>query len=80
MTLIDSIIILNDPLYEVPVTHTPPGMDLTTTSLCYQVYGESGSYYNLISDDCIQVNVLYGAMKNHEAGNFIKEIYRNIST
>ena len=74
VTLIDSVIILNDPLYEVPVTHTPPGMDPTTTSLCYQVHGESGSYYNLISDDCIQVNVLYGAMKNPEAGNFIKEI------
>ena len=74
MTLVDSVIILNDPLYEVPVTHTPPGMDPTTTSLCFQVHGESESYYNLISDDCIQVNVLYGAMKTHEDGNFIKEI------
>ena len=74
MTLIDTVIIHGDPLYEVPVTHTPPGMDPTTTSLCFQVHGESGNYYNLISDDCIQVNVLYGAMKEPEDGNIVKEI------
>ena len=74
MTLIDTVINHNDPLYEVPVTHTPPGMDPTTTSLCFQVHGERGNYYNLISDDCIQVNVLYNAMKNPEGGNFIKEL------
>ena len=74
ITLTDTVINLDDPLYEVPVTHTPPGMDPTTTSLCFQVHGESGNYYNLISDDCIQVNVLYDAMKNSSNGNFIKEI------
>ena len=74
MTLTDTIIIQNDPLYEVPVTHTPPGMNSTTTSLCFQVHGESGHYYNLISDDCIQVNVLYSAIKNSNDGNLIKEI------
>ena len=74
MTLIDTVIIHGDPLYEVPVSHTPPGMDPTTTSLCFQVHGESGNYYNLISDDCIQVNVLYDAMKNPEGGNVIKEL------
>ena len=70
----DTVINHNDPLYEVPVTHTPPGMDPTTTSLCFQIHGERGDYYNLISDDCIQVNVLYDAMKNPEDGNFLKEI------
>ena len=74
VTLIDTVVNHNDPLYEVPVTHTPPGMDPTTTSLCFQVHGESGNYYNLISDECIQVNVLYNAMKNSSNGNFIKEI------
>ena len=74
MTLIDTVIMQGDPLYEVPVTHTPPGMDPTVTSLCYQIHGESGNYYNLISDNCIQVNVLYDAMKNSNNGNFIKEI------
>ena len=75
MTLTDTVIIQDDPLYEVPVTHTPPGMNATITSLCFQVHGESGSYYNLISDDCIQVNVLYNAMKDSSSnGNLIKEI------
>ena len=72
--LTDTVIINGDPLYEVPVTHTSPGMDPTTTSLCYQVHGKNGSYYNLISDDCLQMNVLYAAMKNLEDGNFLKEI------
>ena len=70
----DTVISLNDPLYEVPVTHTPPGMDTTTTSLCYQVHGERGKYYNLISDECIQMNALYQAFKNFDNENFIKEI------
>ena len=74
ITLTDTVVIHNDPLYEVPVSHTPPGMDPTTTSLCYQIHGESRSYYNLISDDCIQVNVLYRAMKNPIDGNAIKEL------
>ena len=74
MTLTDTVIIHDDPLYEVPVTHTPPGMDPTTTSLCFQVHGKSMSYFNLISDECIQVNVLYDAIKNQESGNIIKEI------
>ena len=45
----DTVKSLNDPLYEVyvPVTHTPPGIDTTTTSLCYQVHGESKYYYDV---------------------------------
>ena len=75
MTLTDTVVIHGDPLYEVPVIHTPPGMNVATvTSLCYQVHGKSKSYYNIISDDCIQVNVLYDAIKGVNSGNFIKEI------
>ena len=70
----DTVINRNDPLYEVPVIHTSLGMNATATSLCFQVHGESEKYYNLISGDCIQVNVLYEAMKNPEDGNFHKEI------
>ena len=74
ITLTDTVTILNDPLYEIPVTHTPPGMDPTTTSLCYQVHGENGKYYNLVSDDCIQVNALYETFKNSSNENFIKQV------
>ena len=74
ITLTDTVTFHNDPLYEVPVTHTPPGMDPTTTSLCYQVHGENGKYYNVISDDCIQVNALYEAFKSSSNENFIREV------
>jgi len=73
--LMDKVIFHDDPLYEVPVTHTPEGMDPTTTSLCYQIHGRSNSYYNLISDNCVQVNVLYAAYSiNLNAANYIKAI------
>ena len=73
--LTDTVIFHDDPLYEVPVTHTPHGMDPTTTSLCYQIHGESDMYYNLISDTCVQVNVLYAAYStNSDAANYIKAI------
>jgi len=73
ITLTDAVIFHNDPLYEVPVTHTPEGMDPTITSLCYQIHGESNSYYNLISDTCVQVNVLYAAFSTTTA-NYIKAV------
>ena len=73
--LTDTVIFHDDPLYEVPVTHTSEGMDPTTTSLCYQIHGESNNYYNLISDTCIQVNVFYAAFStNSDAANYIKAI------
>ena len=71
---IDNVINRNDPLYEVPVIHTSQGMNATATSLCFQVHGESEKYYSLISDECIQANVQYEAMKNPQDGNFLKEI------
>ena len=73
--LTDTIIFVGDPLYEVPVTHTPEGMDPTTTSLCYQIHGETEEYYNIISDRCVQVNVLYDAIgSDSQAGNYIKDV------
>jgi len=50
-------------------------MDPTTTSLCYQIHGESNKYYNIISDRCVQVNVLYDAIGSEpQAGNYIKDV------
>jgi len=75
VSLTDTIIFVGDPLYEVPVTHTPEGMDPTTTSLCYQIHGENNKYYNIISDRCVQVNVLYDAIgRNPPGGNYIKDV------
>ena len=73
--LTDTIVFVGDPLYEVPVTHTPEGMDPTTTSLCYQIHGENEKYFNIISDRCVQVNVLYDPIRRDpQAGNYIKDV------
>ena len=32
------------------------GVSDQTVSLCYQVHGEKGKFYNLVSDDCLSIN------------------------
>ena len=50
-------------------------MDPITTSLCYQIHGESKHYYSIISDTCVHVNVLYADLiRSQESGNYVKEI------
>jgi hypothetical protein len=49
-----------DPLLTVPIWTDPnvaPGDDVQ--SLCYEVHGEDGAYFNLISDECTSVNAYY---------------------
>ena len=49
-----------DPLLTVPIFTDPdvePGDDIE--SLCYDVHGEDGAYFNLISDGCTSVNGYY---------------------
>ena len=49
-----------DPLMTVPIFTDPnvePGDDIE--SLCYEVHGEDGAYFNLISDGCTSVNAYY---------------------
>ena len=42
----------------VPLDINPSevGVSTNTLSLCYQVHGEEGKFYNLLSDDCVSVN------------------------
>ena len=44
------------------------------TSLCYEIHGEAGKIFNLISDDCVQVNAEYSAMDIPDNGNVISKI------
>ena len=49
-----------DPLLTVPIWTDPdvgPGDPIE--SLCYEVHGEDGAYFNLISDECTSVNGYY---------------------
>ena len=45
-----------------------------TVSLCYEVHGERGEYFNLISDTCVSVNALYSSMTDPSNGNIISKI------
>ena len=49
-----------DPLMVVPIFDKPDvEPDDPVESLCYEVHGEDGSYFNLISDRCTSVNAYY---------------------
>ena len=43
-------------------------------SLCYEVHGEPGEHFNLISDTCVSVNALYSSMMDPSNGNIISKI------
>ena len=40
-----------------------------TESMCYEVHGEAGKYFNLISDTCTSVNALFTAMPDNPRMN-----------
>ena len=63
--------IIGDPLYEVPVIINEEG---NTVSLCYEIHGEPGEHFNLISDTCVSVNALYSSMNDPSNGNIISKI------
>lgn len=43
-----------DPLYSVPI-----GSGTNNHEICYEIYGETGKYFNLLSDKCVTVNAHY---------------------
>ena len=44
------------------------------TALCYEVYGEAGKIFNLISDGCVQVNAEYSSTGVPLLGNVISKV------
>ena len=66
--------VIGDPLYEVPLNMISNDTFPVTTSLCYEIHGEAGKIFNLISDGCVQVNANYSAMDIPENGNIISQI------
>ena len=49
-----------DPLMTVPILTDPNIQSIDDVpSLCYEVHGEAGAYFNLISDGCTSVNAFY---------------------
>ena len=84
VTIISSIVdpprmfndtVIGDPLYEVPLNNLISNETfLEVTSLCYEIHGRAGQIFNLISDDCVQVNANYSAMDIPANGNIISQI------
>ena len=66
--------VIGDPLYEVPLNRISNETFSEVTSLCYEIHGEAGKIFNLVSDGCVQVNAEYSAMDNPENGNIISTI------
>ena len=61
-------------LYEVPLNVISNNIFPVTTSLCYEIQGEAGKIFNLVSDGCVQVNANYSAMDIPDNGNIISQI------
>ena len=63
-----------DPLFSIPLPSeyiTDP--ELKSVQLCFEVHGQSGNHYNLISDKCTSVSALYSAgVVNTEMNVIIK--------
>ena len=66
--------VIGDPLYEVPLNTISRITFPDVTSLCYEIHGEAGQIFNLISDGCVQVNANYSAMNIPANGNIISQI------
>ena len=65
--------IIGDPLFTVPIL--VPGFEEEEVSLCYEIHGDTGSYYNLISDSCTSVNAHYTAIQAGVRVNVIDAVY-----
>ena len=66
--------VIGDPLYEVPMNMISRETFPQVTSLCYEIHGEAGRIFNLISDRCVQVNANYSSMNIPTNGNIISQI------
>jgi len=66
--------VIGDPVYEVPLNMILNKTFANITSLCYEIHGEAGKIFNLISDGCVQVNAEYSVMGIPENGNIISKV------
>lgn len=63
--------VIGDPLFEAALW---VGESTCEYSLCYEIHGESGQHFNLVSDMCVSVNAHYTPMRNPSDGNIISAI------
>ena len=56
--------VIGDPLVEVPILVSEAQLNMLGAdqlSLCYEVHGRSGQWFNLVTDECASVNAQYVA-------------------
>ena len=67
--------IIGDPLFTVPLYLTLDSHHFDERpSLCFEVHGTAGKFFNLVSDTCTSVNALYQTSTEDAALNYISEI------
>ena len=67
--------VIADPVYTVPLLVNEGNHSFVSgTPLCYEIHGETGQTFNLISDECTSVNAFYESARNPAAGNVITSI------
>ena len=57
--------IIGKPLYTVPILVSEKqlqNLQVDKISLCYEVHGDSGHWFNLVTDECVSVNTHYIAL------------------
>ena len=64
-----------DPLFSIPLpSEYISDPELKPVQLCFEVHGQSGNHYNLISDTCTSVTALYSAGVVNAEMNVITKI------
>ena len=67
--------VVGDPLFVVPLHLTEDSHDFEKQpSLCYEIHGQAGWVFNLVSDHCTSVNALYEGSTVQEDLNVIVEV------
>ena len=60
--------VIGDPLYTVPLQISDEMVEsnpaIANVSLCYEIHGDAGSIYNLVSDTCVSINAEYMGTTN----------------
>ena len=66
--------VISGPVFEVPLNMISDDTFEQVTALCYEIYGDAGKMFNLISDGCVQVNPEYSGTNIPVIGNVISRI------
>ena len=68
--------VIGDPLYTVPLQISDEmvqaNLAIANASLCYEIHGDNGSIYNLVSDTCVSINAEY--MDRGNDTNFVSRV------